>query len=316
MHRSGTSALTRVVNLLGADIAHDLIPAQSENVRGYWESAAVIRIHEDLLNSLGSHNDDPLDPILLPGGWEHCGAAQCAKRRLRELIARDFGCSSAFVVKDPRMSRLLPLWIDILEEMDTDPIILIPFRNPLEVAASVAQRTAVPLSKTLLLYFHSYLEAERASRETPRLFIEYGGLLGDWRLVRNRLNDLSGGRFSAPSSMSRSAVEAFLSSDLYHHRFSRAQLANHPDVPAAIVEMFDRMHDAAVTGDDQAVRGAFDRFRAVYDHIGGLYRDLVVAEREQAMAERQALRNAFERSISWRATAPLRWFKHKTTGRH
>jgi len=28
MHRSGTSALTRVVNLLGADLAADLVPAR------------------------------------------------------------------------------------------------------------------------------------------------------------------------------------------------------------------------------------------------------------------------------------------------
>ncbi len=304
MHRSGTSALTRVINLLGADIAHDLIPPHPENLRGYWESAAVIRIHEDLLQSLGSFNEDPLS---LPAGWEGSCAAQCAERRLENLIKQQFAESRTFVVKDPRISRLLPLWIGILAQMDIDPIVVIPFRNPLEVAASLAQRAAAALSKALLLYFHSYLETELASRGAPRFFIRYDELLGDWRLVQNRLNALSNGRFPAPRALAKAAIEEFLSSDLRHHRFSREQLVSHPDVPPAIVEMFDALCEAAGTGDERSLRSTLDRFRAIYGNLGSLYRDFVVAER-------QALRDAFERSTSWRATAPLRWFKQKATG--
>jgi hypothetical protein len=128
--------------LLGADIADDLIPAQSENILGYWESATVIRIHDDLLNAIGCSKDDPLDPIPFPAGWDGSHATQCAKRRIVKLIERDFAASSSFVVKDPRISRLLPVWIDVLRDMHIEPVILIPFRNPLEVAASLAQRAS------------------------------------------------------------------------------------------------------------------------------------------------------------------------------
>ena len=311
MHRSGTSALTRVVNLLGADIAGDLIAAHAENIRGYWESAAVIRIHNDLLNAIGCAKDDPLDPISFPAGWDSSRAAHCAKRRIANLIARDFAGSSSFVVKDPRVSRLLPLWIDVLAGMHIDPIIVIPFRNPLEVAASLAQRAAVPLSKALLLYLHSYLETELASRKVPRLFIQYNELLRDWRSCQNRISELAGERLPLPSAATGAEIDQFLTNDLRHHRFTREQLANHPGVSADIVEMFDRMSEAAETDDDRRLRETLDRFRVIHDQVGGLYRGVVVAEREQ----REALREAFERSRSWRATAPLRWIRQKAARR-
>jgi hypothetical protein len=315
MHRSGTSALTRVVNLLGTDIAGDLIPAHPDNIRGYWESAAVMRIHNDVLNALGCMKDDPLDPISFPADWDNSRAAHCAKRRIANLIARDFAGSSAFVVKDPRVSRLLPLWIDVLADLHIQPIILIPFRNPLEVAASLAQRAAIPLSKALLLYFHSYLEAELASRSVPRLFIKYHELLHDWRSCQNRISELSGERFPQPSAAISAEIDQFLTNDLHHHRFTREQLASHPGVSVAIVDMFDRMSEAAETGDDRRLRDSLDRFRWIHEQVGGLYRGLVVAEREQANAEREALREAFERSTSWRATAPLRWIRQKAARR-
>ena len=60
MHRSGTSAIARVVNLLGADIAGDLMMAVAGvNDRGYWESNTLFAIHHRLLRELGSRWDDP-----------------------------------------------------------------------------------------------------------------------------------------------------------------------------------------------------------------------------------------------------------------
>src|SRR5712671_3764877 len=67
MHRSGTSAVSRVVNLLGADIASDLMPAiPGNNDRGFWESLQVMGVHDRLLGALGLAWDDPSP---LPAGW-------------------------------------------------------------------------------------------------------------------------------------------------------------------------------------------------------------------------------------------------------
>jgi hypothetical protein len=118
-----------------------------------------------------------------------------------------------------------------------------------------------------------------------------------------------------PSAATSAKIDQFLTNDLRHHRFSREQLANHLGVSAAVVEMFDRMSEVAETGDDRRLRDSLDRFRAIHEQVGGLYRGLVVAEREQANAQREALREAFERSTSWRTTAPLRWIRQKAARR-
>ena len=68
---------------------------------------------------------------------------------------------------------------------------------------------------------------------------------------------------------------------------------------------------AGFTSVNVGLRKALDRLRAIQEQFGGLYRGVVVAEREQAIAQRDALRDAFEHSTSWRATAPLRWIRLK-----
>jgi hypothetical protein len=111
MHRTGTSVVARVVNLLGADIGKDLIAPDAGNIRGYWESKSVVQVHEQLLEDLGSSSADPLP---LPDDWIKTPFAGRALERLAELIKSEFHASSLFVVKDPRISKLLPLWIELL----------------------------------------------------------------------------------------------------------------------------------------------------------------------------------------------------------
>ena len=70
MHRSGTSALTRLINLFGAGLASDLLPAKSDNVKGFWESRRIVDIHDAFLHAVGSAWDDvaplPADAFTSP----------------------------------------------------------------------------------------------------------------------------------------------------------------------------------------------------------------------------------------------------------
>ena len=63
-HRSGTSALTRVLGLSGAALPANILPAEDGlhndgNTRaGFWESRILHKLHEEALESAGSKWDD------------------------------------------------------------------------------------------------------------------------------------------------------------------------------------------------------------------------------------------------------------------
>ncbi len=310
LHRSGTSAVARLVNLLGADIAGDLSPNGPDNPRGFWESDAVVRIHDRLLKALDpSHDGSLFDPMPLWSDWLMTDAVRQAKRQLSDVIEKDFAHSRLFLVKDPRISRLLPLWVELLAHLGIAPIIVIPFRNPLEMAASLALRDHVSLPKALLLYLHAYLEIELASRVLPRVFVRYDHLLEDWRPFARRLSQLSGAQVSSPSEQVALEIDDFLTTDLYHHRFSREQMLRHPEIPAGIADMFDAMDEAEKSGDESKLRSVFDRLGANADGTAQLYRRYVIFELLDLRQQLMRMREAFESSTSWRVTAPLRWLK-------
>ena len=77
MHRSGTSVLTRAVNLLGAALPKSILGKNSSNLRGHWESEVMIVAHDDLLSDSGS---DWKDWRRL--GWDKAGARKSALMRV------------------------------------------------------------------------------------------------------------------------------------------------------------------------------------------------------------------------------------------
>ena len=55
MHRSGTSAVTRLLNLLGTDLPRDLMPPlEGDNALGFWEGREISEAHDALLEAAGS----------------------------------------------------------------------------------------------------------------------------------------------------------------------------------------------------------------------------------------------------------------------
>ena len=46
MHRSGTSALTRVFGILGCDLPQTVLPPSRSNPQGFWESRAVMELND------------------------------------------------------------------------------------------------------------------------------------------------------------------------------------------------------------------------------------------------------------------------------
>jgi hypothetical protein len=58
MHRSGTSALGGTLNLMGFDFGSDLMQANEDNPKGYFENNLVYELNRKILREKNSSWDD------------------------------------------------------------------------------------------------------------------------------------------------------------------------------------------------------------------------------------------------------------------
>jgi len=147
MHRSGTSALAGALEAMGLEVGPnaDLMPADVGNPEGYFELLSVVRANDDLLAHFEGRWDSPPDfaPVWFedPVGIEFVGEW---RRRLGELFE-----SERYLLKDPRISILLPLWRRVTNDQSCAVVIV---REPLEVAASLTKRNGLPTLSGLALW--------------------------------------------------------------------------------------------------------------------------------------------------------------------
>lgn len=223
MHRCGTSALTRVVNLLGATLPNNLMPPHEDNAMGYWESEPITRFNNRLLKSAGLSWDDDM-PI--PFGWFDTSQRYSDYVEAQALINEEFGKSPLFVLKDPRICRLFPFWERVLASLGIAVRVAICLRDPLEVAGSLARRfnnpelhpAAIPAhSRTLLLWLRYVLEAEVYSRHLPRMTLDYSELVADWRSALAGLDGISPDlKIPDAGDPKGAAIDAFLDAQMNH----------------------------------------------------------------------------------------------------
>jgi hypothetical protein len=192
-----------------------LLRPADDNPVGFWESTKIMSLHEQFLSEAGSSWDDILD---VDCKWFEGQAAVGFRHRLSELIASEYGSASQFLVKDPRICKLFPLWRDALREMRIGLKIVIPIRHPLEVAKSLNKRDMFPLAKGVTLWLRNFLATERDSRGFPRIFIKYDELLSNPVGVLEDIGATLGISWSTSPSEIRSELGAFLRGDLRHHK--------------------------------------------------------------------------------------------------
>lgn len=218
MHRSGSSALARVLNLAGLRISGQLMAANQDNPSGYWEPQRVVRFNDDLLKHLGRHWADPKP---LPPDWvAQCEATPLSSRivaLMHEEAAQASGQGSRMIIKDPRLSRLMPLWKAVLSSQGMEATCLITCRSPIDVHRSLHARDRVTRDHALELWLAYMLDAEASTRGWARRVVHYDQLMSDWRHTLEGVVPLIGGPDAIDLDRRGPAIEAFLDAGLRHH---------------------------------------------------------------------------------------------------
>lgn len=136
MHRSGTSMVSRLLNLCGLHLggAEDMHPAAKDNPAGYWEHAGFVELNERILDLSGTgwglHAP-------LAEDWLENPALEDLVPRAIELVDGLRRPDAMWGWKDPRNSITLPFWLRLVKE----PVAVVHcLRHPADVAKSLAAR--------------------------------------------------------------------------------------------------------------------------------------------------------------------------------
>ena len=180
VHRSGTSCLAQLLNALGAKLPAQLVGPSHGNPFGHWEPARLLEINEEILAAIGHTWDDPR-PI--PAGWFRSTAAYAFHERLRALITSEYGDAPLILIKEPRICRLAPLYLDVLDALGIKPLVVLPVRHPGEVIRSIQERDHIDAWAIELLWLRNLLEAEAATRACVRVWTSFDRLLDEGEIT-------------------------------------------------------------------------------------------------------------------------------------
>lgn len=183
MHRSGTSFLAKRLHDTGLSFPGDLLPANADNPEGYWEAREVVRLNNRMLESLGSNWRDhgPISQVQM-GGLVEAFAGE-AGRVLNEL--RSGAGELCFAIKDPRLCRLLPVWLKAANDLELHTKLIATVRAPSEVVQSLFRRTYNPKfapaavanpSKAILLWLRYNLDLDTHAKGNDYHLIDFEDL--------------------------------------------------------------------------------------------------------------------------------------------
>ena len=242
MHRSGTSAITRGLQVLGANLGNALLPPAFDNPKGFWEDQDILRINEALLVEFQSAYDrvglleiDMIHPF--PAIAELEKDAQSA-------LAQKFACVDVFAIKDPRLARLLPFWQRVFSEAGLAVAYVIALRNPLSVADSLALRNRFDPVKSSQLWHEHILTAIHYTQGQQRIVVDYDQMLADPETAFRRIaKQLHIG--VTQSEELKEYQESFLDSSLRHTYYTRKDILEAPYLPQGVRDIYPILADCA-----------------------------------------------------------------------
>ena len=205
MHRSGTSALARMLSLMGATLPRRVMPANAGNASGYWEPEAIVRLNDRILDAYGLRWNDAFAEARLPGAGE---LVERFGEEAARLLADEYGDSALIVLKDPRITVLQEFWRAVLHGAGIAMLPVVVSRPPAEVVASLLRRDDGDPQTAALAYASYGLHA--ASAQPPAVFLTYAQLLADWKACAARAASTFGLEWPRTDAAADAAIDAFL----------------------------------------------------------------------------------------------------------
>lgn len=171
MHRSGTSAVTRGLKVLGLSLGDNLMPPNPEaNAKGFFEDLDIYEFNKEILQYVNndSYHVSMLDEVDL-ANLRKDGFLIQTSALLRKKVQTD----GIAAFKDPRLAKLASFWIETAEHLEYEVNCIVVLRNPLSVVKSLEKLFGFWPEHGYLLWLCYVLESLKSTNGKRRLVVDY-----------------------------------------------------------------------------------------------------------------------------------------------
>lgn len=215
MHRSGTSATTGALQLMGLFLGSNLLGKALSNPKGHFEDLETMHLDKAILEELGSIWHD-LKPLVID--WKS-SQVKNFKQRIKNIWANQLFKSDTFGIKEPRMCLLLPMHVEVAQEEGYEVRIVVVRRNFDEIAKSLSLRGRVPLTiehgYQLAVKYTQELKKHLDNLNLPTLEIQFDDLVNNTQEVVTKFKQFL--PMLDDSLDKRNLVSEFIDKGLKHH---------------------------------------------------------------------------------------------------
>jgi GT2 family glycosyltransferase len=266
MHRSGTSVITRGLQVMGVELGNHFLPTVKEvNAKGFWEDADINVLNIEMLGALNS-NWFNLAPIQL-------GDLEVLRKdgyflRAVELLRQKVSSARTFGFKDPRVVKLLPFWKAVFKHCQFDVSYVLAVRHPLSVVKSLSKRDGLEAEQCYLMWLGHVIASLNDSVGEKRVLVDYDRLMQapDRELIR----------IAKCANLEISHVELqnyktdFLDQGLQHTVFDLSDLSLDVTCPPIVREVYATLLDLAcdkTSLDDIDLHNKVVRWSAEFEYL-------------------------------------------------
>jgi O-antigen biosynthesis protein len=236
MHRSGTSALARGLQMLGIYLGNDFIRAKPDNPTGYWEDRKIYEINERLLATFGLKWEDV---ALIDHARWHEPEVEALRTEAVEYLRSAFVGHQLWGFKDPRTIRLLPFWRSVLQLLGVEESYLLVIRNPRSVANSLMRRHGMDAVTAHLLWLVYVVPNLSTIAGQPFVVADYDMVMA---LPRQQLERIARGLKVPLTDSSETGIDQFannfLDPNLRHSYFNASDFELDLNLPPLTREAY------------------------------------------------------------------------------
>lgn len=263
MHRSATSLTTKLLYSHGLFVGDnkDLLEANENNPQGYYENKYVVLVNDRILYEHRIHWAVSKSEVECRLETEYTDEV----KKILDDMVRKSGKDQTLLLKDPRMCLLEPIWKKQILSSGMEECIVMVFRHPYEVAASLQARDNMDFIYAMKLWFFYNLSALYciAECDTQVLIINHNDYFLDDQKQFRKIEDFL--RYHGINAYSE--VGQIVEHALRHNQAKEIDREINPMLDSAVLELYDYLLELSEREKVMINKEVLNRFSINLKHI-------------------------------------------------